>query len=77
MVSEPRFYVLMLYAQVEHKGVVGDISHTAYEHVILWFSGIVGRDDPDQHYAYAYARPVLPTCFAHRWLAGDCLSNFS
>ena len=28
--SEPRFYALMLYAQVEHKCVVGDTSHTAY-----------------------------------------------
>ena len=36
------FYVLMLYARVEHKRVVGDISHTAYQHVILWFGGIVG-----------------------------------
>ena len=40
--SEPRFYVLMLYARVEHNLVVGDISHTAYQHVILWFGGIVG-----------------------------------
>ena len=56
-----RFYALMLYARVEHKWVVGDISHTAYQHVILWFGGIVGRDDPDQHYASAYARPVPPT----------------
>ena len=38
------------YAQVEHKAVVGvdivnlltDTSHTAYQHVILWFGGIVG-----------------------------------
>ena len=26
------------YARVEHKAVVGDTSHTAYQHVILWFS---------------------------------------
>ena len=77
VVSEARFYVLMLYARVEHKWVVGDISHTAYQHVILWFGGIVGRSGPDWHYAYAYARPVLPMCFAHRWLAGDSFSNFS
>ena len=31
----------------------------------------------DRHYAYAYARPVLPTCFAQRWLVGDSFSNFS
>ena len=37
-----RFYALMLYARVEHKRVVGDTSHTAYQHVILWFDGIVG-----------------------------------
>ena len=77
VVSEPRFYVLMLYARVEHKWVVGDISHTAYQHVILWFGGIVGWSGPDRHYAYAYARPVLPTCFAQRWLAGVSFSNFS
>ena len=75
--SEPRFYALMLYAQVEHKWVVGDTSHTAYQHVILWFSGIVGWSVPDRHYAYAYARLVLPMCFAHRWLAGISFSNFS
>ena len=75
--SEPRFYALMLYARVEHKWVVGDISHTAYQHVILWFGGIVGWSGPDRHYAYAYARLVLPTCFAHRWLAGVSFSNFS
>ena len=75
--SEPRLLMLMLYARVEHKWVVGDISHTAYQHVILWFGGIVGWSGPDRHYAYAYARLVLPTCFAHRWLAGVSFSNFS
>ena len=55
-----RFYVLMLFARVEHKWVVGDISHTAYQHVILWFSGIVRWSGPDRHYAYAYARLVSP-----------------
>ena len=29
-----------------------------------------GWSGPARHYAYAYARLVLPTCFAHRWLAG-------
>ena len=29
------------------------------------------------NYAYAYARLVLPTCFAHRWLVGVSFSNFS
>ena len=77
VVSEPRFYVLMLYARVEHKWVVGDISHTAYQHVILWFSGIVGWSGPDRHYAYAYARLVLPPFYAHKWLAGVSFSNFS
>ena len=57
--------------------VVGDNSHIAYQHVILWFGGIVGWSGPDRHYAYAYARLVLPTCFAHRWLAGVSFSNFS
>ena len=33
---------------------------TAYQHVILWFGGIVGRSGPDRHYAYAYARLVSP-----------------
>ena len=75
--SEPRFYALMLYARVEHKWVVSDTSHTAYQHVILWFGGIVRWSGPDRHYAYAYARLVLPTCFAHRWLAGVSFSNFS
>ena len=55
----------------------GDTSHTAYQHVILWFSGIVGWSGPDRHYAYAYARLVLPTCFAHSWLAGVSFANFS
>ena len=61
------------YARVEHKVVVGVdiVNFLAYQHVVLWFGGIVGRDDPDQPYAYAYARPVPSTCFAHRWLAGD------
>ena len=72
-----RFYGLMLYARVEHKWVVGDNSHTTYPHVILWFGGIVGWSGPDRHYAYAYVRLVLPTCFAHRWLAGVSFSNFS
>ena len=58
--SEPRFYALMLYAWVEHKWVVGDTSHTAYQHVILWFGGIVRWSGPDGHYAYAYARLVSP-----------------
>ena len=35
-------YALMLYARVEHKSVVGYTNHTAYQHVILWFGGIVG-----------------------------------
>ena len=74
--SEPGF-MRWCYARVEHKWVVGDISHTAYQHVILWFSGIVGWSVPDRHYTYAYARLVLPTCFAHRWLAGVSFSNFS
>ena len=75
--SEPRFYALMLYARVEHKWVVGDTSHTAYQHVILWFGGIVGWSGPDRHYMTAFMRLVLPPCFAHRWLVGVCFSNFS
>ena len=74
--SEPGF-MRWCYARVEHKWVVGDTSHTAYQHVILWFGGIVGWSGPDRHYAYAYARLVLPTCFAHRSLAGVSFSNFS
>ena len=31
----------------------------------------------DRHYAYAYVRLVLPTCFAHRLLAGVSFFNFS
>ena len=54
---------------------MGDTSHTAYQYVILWFGGIVGLSGPDRHYAYAYARLVLPTCFAHRWLAGVSFST--
>ena len=57
--SEPGF-MRWYYARVEHKWVVGDISHTAYQHVILWFSGIVRWSGPDRHYAYAYARLVSP-----------------
>ena len=50
----------MSYARVEHKRVVGDTSHTAYQHVILWFGGIVRLSGPDRHYAYAYATLVSP-----------------
>ena len=57
--------------------VMGGNGHTAYQHVILWFGGIVGWSGPDRHYAYVYARLVLLTCFAHRWLAGVSFSNFS
>ena len=39
---------------------MGDTSHTAYQHVILWFGGIVGSSGPDRHYAYAYVRLVSP-----------------
>ena len=34
--------------------VVSDNSHIAYQHVILWFGGIVGWSGSDRHYAYAY-----------------------
>ena len=57
--------------------VVGDSSHIAYQHVILWFRGIVGWSGPDRHYMTAFMRLVLPMCFAHRWLVGVCFSNFS
>ena len=77
VVSEPRFYALMLYARVEYKWVVGDTSHTAYQHVILWFGGIVGWSSPDRHYMTTFMRLVLPPYFAHRWLVGVCFSNFS
>src|SRR3954464_11084344 len=77
VVSEPRFLWFDVICTSRTQVSLDDTSHTAYQHGILWFSGIVGRDDPDQPYAYAYARPVPSTCFAHRWLAEDCLSNFS
>ena len=57
--------------------VVGNNSHTAYQHVILWFGGIAGWSGPDRHYMTAFMRLVLPTCFAHRWLVGVCFSSFS
>ena len=57
--------------------VVGDNSHTTYQHVILWFSGIVGWSGLDRHYMTAFMRLVLLPCFAHRWLVGVCFSNFS
>ena len=63
----------------QHKGVVGVGIYTYCLPSLVdsWFSGIVGWSGSDQHYAYAYARLVLPTCFAHRWLVGVSFSNFS
>ena len=42
---------------------------------MLWFGGIVERDDPDQPYAYAYVRQVPPTDMhlMHK-VASGCLS---
>ena len=74
--SEPGLCVDVIYTSRTQR-VVGDNSHTAYQHVILWFGSIVGWSGSDRHYTYAYARLVLPTCFAHRWLVSVCFSNFN
>ena len=41
VVSEPSLCVDVICTSRTQR-VVGDISHTAYQHVILWFGGIVG-----------------------------------
>ena len=65
------------YARVEHKELWAVIVILLTTNVLCWFGGIVGWSGSDRHYAYAYARLVLPMCFAHRWLVGVCFSNFS
>ena len=65
------------YAWVEHKELWAIIVILLTTNVLLWFGGIVGWNGLDQHYMTTFMRPGLPTCFAHRWLAGVYFSNFS
>ena len=65
------------YARVEHKELWAIIVILLTSSVLLWFGGIVGWSDPDRHYITVFMRLVLSMCFAHRWLAGVCFSNFS
>ena len=60
------------FARVEHKELWAIIVILLTTNVLLWFGGIVGWSDPDQHYMTTFMRPTLPTCFARRWLAGVC-----
>ena len=74
--SEPGLFVDVICTSRTQR-VVGDNSHTAYQHVILWFGGIVGWSGLDRYYMTAFMRLVLPPCFTHRWLVGVYFSNFS
>ena len=65
------------YARVEHKELWAIIVILLTTNVLLWFGGIVGWSSPDRHYMTVFMRLVLPTFFAHRWLAGFYFSNFS
>ena len=65
------------YAYVEHNEFWAIIVILLTTNILFWLYGIVGWSGLDQHYMTTFMRLVLPTCFAHRWLAGVSFCNFS